>query len=492
MADPNPWFTADKEGLRDLMARRRPGWRVGETLQNPWDEDGVTRVQLTLRVNPERPGTAILVCVDDSPTGFRDLSHAYTLFARSYKATDPGKRGRFNLGEKLVLATAIEARISSTTGVVVFDHRGRRLDGRRKKRDFGTEFWALLEMTPEEVRAELDAVKRFIPPENILTCVNGETLVRPEQHGSFKVTLPTMVASPEGPMRRTRRVTQVAIYTPPEGAKGFLYEMGIPVVETGDRWSYDVDQKVPIAMERNNVPPSYLRDLRTKALEHLHERLTPADAAETWVSEAVASPRISEEAFNSVMDKRFGTKRFMWDPSDREANNRATAAGWTPVRGRQLSAGIRENRKRFQGEGRDPLPPAGRLPRFSTTKETIWGFDLIAPPEMNPDVREVVAYIRKAANLLIGHAVTVEVINEPKGGQLADYRQGDRRMRLNQGTLGLRWFNLKDPARQQAIDDLMIHELGHEYEGNHLSKKYNDALSRLGAKLAHLIRSGLL
>jgi hypothetical protein len=29
--------------------------------------------------------------------------------------------------------------------------------------------------------------------------------------------------------------------------------------------------------------------------------------------------------------------------------------------------------------------------------------------------------------------------------------------------------------------DLVIHELGHEYEPNHLSKNYNDALTRLGA-----------
>jgi hypothetical protein len=35
--------------------------------------------------------------------------------------------------------------------------------------------------------------------------------------------------------------------------------------------------------------------------------------------------------------------------------------------------------------------------------------------------------------------------------------------------------------------DLLIHEFGHEDEGNHLSERYYDALTRLGARLALLV-----
>jgi hypothetical protein len=43
------------------------------------------------------------------PGRVRDLSHAFTLFAESVKKGDAEKRGRFNLGEKLVLALCDEA-----------------------------------------------------------------------------------------------------------------------------------------------------------------------------------------------------------------------------------------------------------------------------------------------------------------------------------------------------------------------------------------------
>jgi hypothetical protein len=32
--------------------------------------------------------------------------------------------------------------------------------------------------------------------------------------------------------------------------------MGIPVVETGDRWHVDVAQKVPLNFDRDNLPPA--------------------------------------------------------------------------------------------------------------------------------------------------------------------------------------------------------------------------------------------
>jgi hypothetical protein len=36
----------------------------------------------------------------------------------------------------------------------------------------------------------------------------------------------------------------------------------------------------------------------------------------------------------------------------------------------------------------------------------------------------------------------------------------------------------------QRVLDLLIHELGHEYESNHLSANYYHALTKIGARLA--------
>jgi hypothetical protein len=61
---------------------------------------------------------ALLVVQDDAPEGFRDLTHAFTLFAESAKKTNPEQRGRFNLGEKLVLAMCDEVTIRTTKAAV--------------------------------------------------------------------------------------------------------------------------------------------------------------------------------------------------------------------------------------------------------------------------------------------------------------------------------------------------------------------------------------
>ena len=56
---------------------------------------------------------------------------------------------------------------------------------------------------------------------------------------------------------------------------------------------------------------------------------------------------------------------------------------------------------------------------------------------------------------------------------------------LDVGVLGEGWFH---PTQRVEIIDLLIHEFGHDSEGNHLLSKYHDALTRLGAKatvLAH-------
>lgn len=49
--------------------------------------------------------------------------------------------------------------------------------------------------------------------------------------------------------------------------------------------------------------------------------------------------------------------------------------------------------------------------------------------------------------------------------------------------LGYKWF---DQGATEAVDELLIHEFGHESSGDHLSSDYHEALSRLGARLKKL------
>jgi hypothetical protein len=81
---------------------------------------------IIIEVEPVRDRSLARVVVeDDSPVGFRDLSHAYTIFAESYKRGNPELRGQFNFGEKQFLSLCRTATISTTTGTVVFDDEGR-------------------------------------------------------------------------------------------------------------------------------------------------------------------------------------------------------------------------------------------------------------------------------------------------------------------------------------------------------------------------------
>lgn len=82
------WFDIDKTGLGKQAEEQGKGRLVGELVQNALDEVGVTRVEITLSPVVGRP-LADLTVEDDSPEGFRNLADAYTLFAESYKRTNP-------------------------------------------------------------------------------------------------------------------------------------------------------------------------------------------------------------------------------------------------------------------------------------------------------------------------------------------------------------------------------------------------------------------
>src|SRR5271156_3148253 len=139
------WFDVDKAGLGKQAEQQSKGRLIGELVQNALDEAGVTQIAVTLTLVPGRP-LADLTVEDDSPEGFKDLSHAYTLFAESYKRGNPEQRGQYNLGEKMVLAVCENASISTTKGTVIFSDEGR-IEKPRQKRDRGSLFLGRIKMT---------------------------------------------------------------------------------------------------------------------------------------------------------------------------------------------------------------------------------------------------------------------------------------------------------------------------------------------------------
>jgi hypothetical protein len=75
------------------------------------------------------------------------------------------------------------------------------------------------------------------------------------------------------------------VYEPRPGEVGIFYEMGIPVLETGDSYHVDVQQNVPLSFNRDNVPPHYLRSLRVSVPNAVYQDLPEADATAAWVQD---------------------------------------------------------------------------------------------------------------------------------------------------------------------------------------------------------------
>ncbi len=337
-------------------------------------------------------------------------------------------------------------------------------------------------MTRQEVDAALRAAQLLLVPDGVETTVNGERIARRKPAASFRATLTTEKGDELGHLRRVRRETDVRLYEPRPGESPMLYELGIPVVELdgGEPWHLDVRQRVPLNIDRDNVTPAYLRELRVHVLNRMHEHVRGQDqATRGWVRDAAASPEAVKEAVAHVFVERFGDKAVAQDPSDPEGTKLAVHAGHTVVNGGSLSRGEWDNARKFE-----LLPRAGIVtPSRPEKSEDGRTLDLDEETEGMRGLRKFVAAMGK---VLLGGEMYAAFIDSPKADVLASYGGGvvtynvpRLREQWGQG-----WFD-HGPTEQQT--DITIHELAHALASDHLSKKYNDACTSLGAKLAFAV-----
>jgi hypothetical protein len=332
---PKQWFDVDKMGLGRQAEEAGKGRLVGELIQNALDEPGVTRIDVILALVPGQ-AFADLTVEDDSAEGFKDLTHAYTLFAPSVKRANPEQRGQFNLGEKLVLAVCEHASIATTKGTVIFDAEQGRIE-KPDCRKRGSVFQGRIKMTEDEYAPVCDYLRSLLLPDDIAVTFNGDRLLPRKPIQSFQASLETQIADDKGIMRPTVRKTLVSLYEVLPVEVPSLYEMGLPIVETGDKWHVSVAQKIPLNRDRNNVKPAYLRAVRTLVLNAMLDQMTEEDANADWVRQASSDPNCAPEAITRVLDLRFGELRAAFDPNDPEANKAWVAQGGTLVYGPMLS-----------------------------------------------------------------------------------------------------------------------------------------------------------
>lgn len=478
MKTADSWVVADLQGLAKLVEHRPRAFVVYELLSNALDE-ATTRVDISLEKVPGRP-FARLVVSDDNPSGFTNLAHAYSLFAESSKKSNAEQRGRFNMGEKVVLALCREARIVTTTGTVDFSADGRRREHSRERTAAGSRFEALVRMTHAEYAECISQLPWVLIPEGVQVRLNGTTIEARRPLSTFDAVLPTVLADAEGALRPTRRKARIEVYDPRRGERAMIYEMGIPVVATGDRYHVNVLQKIPLNLDRDNVTPGFLQALRTFVVNHTAHLLAGSETTHAWVDAALRDERITPEAVTALIVRRFGNKVVTADPSDPEATNRAAAEGFTVLSGRMLDAVQWRNIRRV-----DAAPPAGRV--FPTASP--YSPDPSAPPvrvippvEWTTGMREVALLTERLGERLMNVRIHVRIVHTTNAFAAC---YGNRELDFNLLKLGHSFFDnwQLDLAR---VLDLLLDEFGHEYESNHLSANYYRALRRLGAQMTLL------
>jgi len=473
----NHWFDVDKAGLGRQAEEQGKGRLVGELIQNALDEPGVTLIAVTLALVPGQE-FADLTVEDDAPEGFHDLTHAYTLFAPSVKRANPEQRGQFNLGEKLVLAVCEQASISTTKGTVVFDADEGRIE-KPERRERGSVFTGRIRMTEQEYTQVCDYLRSLLLPDGIVVTFNGDRLMPRQPIHTFEASLETQIADAKGVMRPTTRKTQVSLYEPLPGETPSLYEMGLPIVETGDKWHVSIAQKIPLNRDRNNVKPAYLRTVRTLVLNAMCDRLTQEDANADWVRQAGSDPNCSPDAIKKVLNLRFGDKFAAFDPNDKEAGKNFVAQGGQLVYGPMLSPQEWANAKKAEA-----IQSAGKIcptPKPYSQDPDAKNVTVIQREKWTPGMTAVADYAVFLGKELMDVAVKVTFVNSTGNFSAAYAAGGD--LHFNLFRLGYAWF---EKGVNEAVDRLILHEYGHQFSGDHLSEEYHEGLCLLGARLKFL------
>ena len=244
---------------------------------------------------------------------------------------------------------------------------------------------------------------------------------------------------------------------------------------------------MPLSLDRENVPPSFLRQVRVAVFNRMHDQLGPEDANSEWAGLAVASPDCAAEAVQSYLSRRFGDKRVTFDPSDPEANKLAVSQGYTVVHGGMMSAAAWQNAKSASA-----ILPAGQVtpgPKVWTGEDNpnaIPFEDWIPESKWTDGMQAIADFAQRVSERVLSRRIVVKFCATAHHLGGASYGPGGELV-FNKFRLGADWF---EHGITEDVVRVVIHEFGHEYSPDHLSAEYHEALCRIGAKLHALTRRG--
>lgn len=326
--------TNEKKGLFEISDegwiqenRGRPPWQLfREAIQNALDTGSEVWVKVDTRKKQ--------VIVTDRGPGFENLSDAFTIYGGT-KSDDPTKRGRFKRGLKEFVAGCDFLKVESTSGSVEFDVKA----GVRRESDYSTKEGTRVtaqndEWTNEDFAELKQYVKSIWAPEHqdiVYEVKGGSQVVISREQPDFTAQwrLETVVYENQE-KQKPRRKTPVHIKRANSG-NGRLFEMGIPVnIDEDFPYWIDVQQRVPLAEQRNEVDSSFLKNVKSLLLNETHEELSKRDLKAEWVQEAIGHYKCSEDAKETYVKKviKDGRKKDVVISSSNAADDKARNHGY--------------------------------------------------------------------------------------------------------------------------------------------------------------------
>jgi len=335
-------FEINVEGLKELEGGKEP-WRLAlEPVANVFDEfrgygDGTRKKPLDCDVffRKDDDGRGIWMDVRDNGAGFSRPEDIWTLFGTTAKRGSAEVAGRFNAGDKQLIASALEAQVVTGSHSVTF------CDGQRTVNEVvppfgGTEVSVLMPWSIKDKDDVIAKLRTVIPPRGLCYNVDRSTVLPPPLVIGCAVTLPT-VALLDGVMKTTNRKGRVYVMDTPDEA--FLYELGVPVCslkDVGFPYSLDVHQKVPVPMSRDSVSPKWMFRLIGGVIQAAtldgEVLLSPEEQGAPFIKGALEWVR-DAGALQATIKQLYGDEAVR-QSSDSLANAQAVQAGATVVSGK--------------------------------------------------------------------------------------------------------------------------------------------------------------
>jgi len=451
------WFEVDVEGLRALQKGKPKTFVVRELIQNAWDEN-IKNCELEIKLFKER---ITMVVKDDSPEGFKNLRDAYTLFGDTSKRRNAEQRGRFNFGEKQLIAVCNQAMIKTTKGTVTFTKQGR--NEVAEKTEKGTVVQIEIDGDKKDYEEILAYSKRLLVPKHISFLVNGEGVNYQEPFKSFEAALLTEVEDNKF-LKRTKRKTEVSLI---QEDNSQLYEMGIPVMEIDCQYSVNVQQKVPLSFDRDSVNQTFLKELYVEVLNNTYEQVEESNSSASWIRLAMSGKGVLKEAVDKILRNRYGDKFVVANPFDERSIDEAIANGYNVIHGNEMS---KEEWSNIKEHG------------LIQSSSEMFGTNFANAPVIKPNEKQqrVAEFAKKIARRLMEIEIGISFVEGGYSMVAAQY--GDRRLTFNVSKLNNGFFD--EPVSERTLN-LILHELGHE-AGHHTEEGYHKMITELGAKLTML------